>query len=198
MILYSVEDRFPVPIESIVRPEHLFLVPTHYADFAGLAKKYAPRSILELGVKFGYGACAMILGALAGGEPCPFYVGVDNEADEPGTNEIAQTNILRLCPRAHQVVIKADLAKPVDLSRTAPFDLISVDTLHTRDGVLSLCRIAWPLLTRNGIMVVDDLDNPEVKDGAVAFLARLEDREEPHQAQFFKSARDWLVLRKSA
>jgi hypothetical protein len=208
--LFTNEDRYPVPIKDIATPSDICIFGNHfgdntyYADFAGIAKKYAPQAIMEIGVRFGYSGFAMCSGALAAQEGRPewkvYYRGCDGEffgSEFEGaegyklyrSNAVARENFRRFLPqdRVDYEFFSVDTQKTplppeivggtVGTTTFTPwqFDLINVDGDHSYEGALKDCRAVWPLLNVGGIILVDDMSFADVNPAVKAFIRELED-----------------------
>ena len=178
--LFTHDERMYVPIEQIAMPSDISIFGTHfgeqtyYASFAGIAKKYKPRRVLEIGVRFGYSGIAMTSGALAGGAVPPVqYVGLDAEffaghTKDQGyglyrSNAVAAENFKRFRPGVNAEFFTCDTRNGLPECVLAKrFDLINVDGDHSFEGAYGdLCRV-WPLLAPGGVIIVDDLGMTEV------------------------------------
>lgn len=123
-----------------------------------------PASILEIGVRRGYGAFALISGA---GGSVGRYVGIDMELDLPGTNAIAEAAIRRAgVSEISLIAADTQVEFPV-LEGT--FDLVHVDGDHSLHGALSDCLNVLPLIAAGGTLIIDDIEAPEV-NAALALL----------------------------
>lgn len=186
--LYTLADRMYVPIEQIAVPSDLSIFGTHfgestyYADFAGVAKKYAPRRILEIGVRFGYSGIAMTSGALAGGAPAPLeYVGCDAEffsnPECPNdsyalyrSNAVAAENFKRFRPGVDAEFYTCDTRRGLpEAIAGRQFDLINVDGDHSYEGAFGDLQRVWPLLAPGGVIIVDDTGMVDVKRACEEF-----------------------------
>ena len=121
-----------------------------------IAKMIQPRSILEIGVRFGYSAHSFLFAA-----PTSWYLGLD--VDEPSwgpykgiPREWAEENLAKHFPNTmigtEHVNTQADI---VDISSTARFDLVHIDADHSYKGALHDMTQFWPFC--RGVMVVDDV-----------------------------------------
>jgi len=199
--LFDISERFSVPISQIAFPSDISIFGSHYgdasyyADFAGLAKKYAPRRILEIGVRFGYSGYAMCLGALAAGMTNVEYVGMDAEYFSMNgvlSNVHAKNNLARLSGHVAATVLSVNtqlqpLPPSVLFSR---FQLVNVDGDHSYDGCLKDMNAVWPLLDPGGIMIVDDTGMTDVKRAIETFLS-----ENECQFQWHSNERGSAILR---
>ena len=139
-----------------------------------IAKLVQPKSILEIGVRFGYSARSFMMAA-----PDARYLGID--FDEPSwgpyqgaPREWAEKRLKFLYPNNKIQTLKQDsqvLQSVTDL--VEPFDLVHVDADHTYKGALQDMITFWPACKNT--MVVDDA--MEVRPSIEAF-------KEKHSGQF--------------
>lgn len=184
--LFDVSERMYVPIEQIAIPSDIsifgtdFGQHTYYASYAGIARKYAPRHVLEIGVRFGYSGLALCLGALAGGAGRVSYVGLDAEFFSDSarentyglyrSNAVAAENFRRFCPEAETEFHTCDtrLGLPESVLKQS-FDLINVDGDHSYEGCYGDLQRTWPLAALGCVVVVDDLGMVDVKRAVEQF-----------------------------
>lgn len=185
--LFSDEERMYVPIEQIAMPSDISIFGTHfgektyYASYAGIARKYAPRRVMEIGVRFGYSGIAITSGALAGGASPPvWYVGVDAEffggyTRDQGygnyrSNAVAAENFKRFRPGVETEFFTCDTRNGLpEAILTRRFDLINVDGDHSFEGAYGDLNRVWPLLAPGGIIIVDDIGMADVKRAVEQF-----------------------------
>jgi hypothetical protein len=111
---------------------------------------FKPKSILEIGVRYGYSLISIILGS----KKVTYAEGWDTEEYVKGSNAIALEFILARVPKACKVQIQnIDSQKTLRLPRK--YDLISIDGDHTQKGTYhDLCLT----VNRSKVVVVDDYD----------------------------------------
>ena len=140
-----------------------------YKTKYAIAKLVQPHTILEIGVRFGYGAHSFLLGA-----PEASYVGLDFDEPSWGPYEgvprlWAEKNLHAHFPKASIVTFKCNTQKrgiPVNLPR----DLVHVVADHSDNGALHDMVTFWPLTGR--AMVVDDYTEiAEVRGAVQTFVA---------------------------
>jgi len=216
--LFHVSERYPVPISSFAIPSDISVFGSHfgdqsyYADFAGIAKKYAPREILEIGVRYGYSAVAMCLGAMAGHAEAqngcfPAYEGIDacffSLPSDPkiSSNAVAEANFLRMLPhqletRLYHCDTRYGLPEAV-LCNTNVYDLINVDGDHSYEGCYRDLTNVWPLAAPGAIVIVDDTGMVEVARAVEHFRGECESKGELEGFQWHGNERGFaLLLRK--
>jgi len=214
--LFSLEERLSVPISQIAHPDDIQIFGTHwgndtyYGDYCGIAAKYGPRRILEIGVRYGYSGIALCDGALRSGFTVPRvnYTGIDAEcfgAAEPGgdayrlyrSNAIAAENFKRFFePDAVQArFFTLDTQKealPPAVTSSA-YDLVNIDGHHSYDGALKDMENTWPLLREGGLVLVDDMGMEEVARAVFHFVQQVT---EPVQCQLHPNERMLMIIRK--
>lgn len=160
-------------------------IDTHetYTWYRAVGCAVAPDNILEMGVRYGYSAIAIVEGAVWAGVQTIKYLGVDSEFDGVASNDIALDNIVNVMPvwtnagKGQQ----GGSAKIVKVSTTnvnetnaainghGLFDLIHIDGDHSVDGILREIEIAKTWVHPKGVILIDDLDIPHVRTAADKF-----------------------------
>jgi predicted O-methyltransferase YrrM len=129
----------------------------------------APRSIVEIGVRHGYSAFAMLCAA-----PRANYVGVDADlctwGGVPGAMWTARRMLRREFPKAYIRVWRVDTAAP-GLELPAA-DVYFVDGDHSREGCLRDLRLCAKAAPRGAVLLVDDVKHEAGVEQAVAEFAR--------------------------
>jgi hypothetical protein len=139
-----------------------------------IAKMVAPTSILEIGVRFGYGAHSFLLAA-----PTARYVGLD--CDEPSwgpykgkPREWAERHLRAYFPRAAIATFACNTQRD-ELPTLSTADLVHIDADHSLKGALRDMLNFWPVTRR--VMVIDDYGEiPAVRDAVKGFI----EHEHPH------------------
>lgn len=124
-----------------------------------LAKRYKPKSYLEIGVRRGFSMAMVAMGA-----PTCHITGVDmwvanyGAVSNPGA-KFVETQLRSLGIENKLYFLNGDsgpiLSELFDSNPKLKFDLILVDASHTYEGVLKDLRNCLPRMA--GFMVVDDL-----------------------------------------
>jgi SAM-dependent methyltransferase len=174
----------PVPrneeiFDSLVYRAPVNVVPAlyqrrYYEDYFLITQYFAPRSILEIGSRFGYSLVAMCRGASA---TLQRVVSIDLQSYENcfdlPTQVIARRNLdACLGPAADRRFVVGD-SHEVELPAGETFDLIHVDGDHTETGARDDVVKYYARLAPGGVMIVDDLDQPPVFAGFLAAIAQL-------------------------
>lgn len=206
--MYVPIEQFAIPSDISIFGSH-FGQHTYYASFAGLAKKYQPQDILEIGVRFGYSGIAMCLGALAGGRSVESleYHGIDacyfSHPDDPSwlSNDVAREHFQRMVPglylELHRYDTRRGLPEEVNL-RLATYDLINVDGDHSFEGCYRDLGNIWPLATPGALVVVDDVGMEDVRRAISLFSGERLAAGELAGFQWYQNERGWAILQKVA
>ncbi len=210
--LFDRSDRYVVPIDQIAHPRDIdifsghFGGSTYYADYAGIARRYRPKRILEIGVRYGYSGLSLCLGAAASGVENLVYIGMDAQffAGPETTdyqqgrlsNTIAIENFEKHAPWVHASIFSVDTQKEPfpDEVMSQQYELINVDGDHSYEGCWRDMTQTWPLLTMGGIMVVDDTGMEGVRRAIEDFIR--ECLPEPDW-QWYGNERGFCVIRKN-
>lgn len=190
-------DEIALPLNDIYGDE----VYTEYnSDYMGLARKYRPKRIFEIGVRYGYTAiCMMLAMHKLRGAPKPEFVGIDDESYHAGSCARANEHFERLVPWANARCIKCRSfdGLPADIGT---FDMIHIDGHHEAHAILNDAPKAWPLLNPGGIMIFDDaMEGCSVFQGIQQFLDGFRDGPEVVEYQYYPdNLRHHVYLRKDA
>lgn len=160
--IFSPAERVPVErafLDEVALPagdnygDELF---TEYlADYAGMAVKYHPARVFEIGVRFGYIAMCMANAVHNAGAQQFEYLGIDDESYVFGSCERANANFAHRCPYASMRAIKANSFYGLPQG-IGTFDFIHVDGNHDYHGVQNDLGRVWPLLNEGGFILLDD------------------------------------------
>lgn len=184
--------RFPLSIERIRALLHgktdreIILAPVAsdtwidkyyiYPWYRAIGCATAPRLILELGVRYGYSAVALITGCNWAGVR-PTYVGVDGHIDGVDSNSYALGYLNTM--DCNSAVLQADTRNVADVCakigqlELGLYDLVHVDADHSPEGIINEIRIAKNFVKPDGVILIDDLDTPHVRRAADEFCATL-------------------------
>lgn len=158
-------------------------------DAIGFSKK--PDDIIEIGVRFGYSAIAMLRGARAAGAD-PDYCGFDNEYDMKGSNAIAEFLIRRYGNPGANISVTNPYEDPDFESRYRGLaDLVHVDGDHSEDGIRRELSWAHRWAAPGGWILVDDAEVRHIHKAAMEFAV-----ERRYFSQFLPTLRGMLVLRR--
>lgn len=157
-----------------------------YSLFASLVK---PKSFLEIGVMYGWSAMAI----LAGWPHVERMVVIDNELYEiPVEDACAQILSFRFSNEIKGDFklngFKRDTKQLGRIPVNEKFDLIHIDGEHSTVAVKHDLELALAALADRGTIIVDDINFPQVKEGADAFLEKHRNLEvryvETHQGHY--------------
>ena len=129
----------------------------NYLDwYAGIAKRYKPKRILEIGVRYGYCAISMMTGLHANrGAPNCEYLGLDDESYHPCLAR-ANENFTAVVPWASARAIHWNTFLHGVPSDCGMFQLAHVDGNHSYEGVKRDLAAVWPVVEVGGMIVLDD------------------------------------------
>lgn len=152
-------------------------VDTHetYVWYHAIAAAKVPWCILEMGVRYGYSAIAMILGTRASDSRVnPIYIGLDNEYDGIPSNSIAHRNIYRNAGVSNQVhsIDTGDIESVRLVVGPKIWDIVHVDGDHSEQGILNELTVAEKWVAADGLVLVDDIDTEHVRIAAEKFASK--------------------------
>jgi len=204
-VLFTDADRFYLKREQI----DCFTVPLgdrydddtfdrYFAVYAGVARKYKPQTIFEIGVRFGCTAICMMLGAAEVVENL-VYRGIDDESYDYDSCAKANRNFQEQVPWANARCIRHNAfhGPHEEINRMSPYDLIHIDGHHAYNAVSNELPMCWGLLANKGIIICDDADTPGVQEAIEEFLAELKaDTTVLARHQFYSNARNHRYIQK--
>jgi predicted O-methyltransferase YrrM len=175
-LLQLIQDRWPHSILDVV-PGEVFVELGTGADeyiksgncfepFYAIAQHFQPRSILEIGVRYGYSLCSMICAS----DKLEYAEGWDTQQYHADSNQKAGAALK---------LLQAKLGRPSSYglfhrnsqqitNLEGEFDLIHVDGDHTFAGAVHDIELVWPHCK---VLVVDDHSYiPEVREACTQFL----------------------------
>jgi len=208
--IFSNEDRFPINREFIdqyalpvgdIYGDELFT--GYFADYAGMARKYRPKRIFEIGVRYGYTGLVFVHAVKRlRGAPNVEYLGIDDESYHGGSNARANLNFSQAFPTAEMKAMtwnSITMGLPPEIGT---FDLIHIDGNHEARWALHDLKQCWPLLNLGGVIMMDDAsrvaDDPAFHIfGAVQmFFAEREHTPELIEWQYHENQRNHVYIRK--
>ena len=117
-----------------------------------LAKRFDPKSILEIGVRAGYSAHSFLAAC-----PDAEYTGIDAENQtHGGQGGPWMWWAKQILIERNTAFIEADSQKLTEID--GRYDFIHIDGDHTTEGVVHDLEICWPAMNEGGIILVDDYD----------------------------------------
>jgi|GEM_PF-6342350 len=157
----------------------------YYEWYYTYGQFFDPVAVMEIGVRYGYSAVAMGLGA----RNLQSIVLIDDGSG--GVRLSAGADRVRLaCPGVQIVTIEhsSQSLTPAMIRQMAsvPFDLVHIDGWHSREGVLRDLMLAASLAADDCVLIVDDTGRhpslppvantcADVRDGIQDFLVRRPD-----------------------
>jgi len=137
-----------------------------YEHYYELAKKYKPKSILEIGTRYGYSLCSMVAGSM---DTVEYVEGWDDNSYHSNATKIAEINLKYILGYDKSWVIRIINSHEVKtLERN--FDIVHIDGDHGYFGKLQDLN-----LVKNNckVVIVDDYEYIlEVHTATNEFLAR--------------------------
>ena len=173
----------------------------YFADYAGMAAKYQPASILEIGVRFGYTAICMMWGKRqADPEAEVFYRGIDDESYHPCLLQ-ANNNFRASVPWANaQAIYYNSITQGIPPEcRNRAWSFIHIDGNHDYHGVTNDLERTWNLAANGGIILLDDaMDIPEnpIAQAIKDFVRRVDDNQWSIEIQWHPNERHHCYIRK--
>ena len=130
----------------------------YYEFYYAIAKYYAPKSILEIGVRYGYSLASMMCG---GASSIKKVVGYDIDQYEENSLSIADSNI-KMHLSSLDIDCRLELKNSQSISRLDEvYDIIHIDGDHSYHGKLHDLNLA---LRHSRIIIVDDYNHlPDVR-----------------------------------
>lgn len=171
----------------------------YFADYAGMAKKYRPKRIFEIGTRYGYIALCMVQGVRTNrGRPLTEYLGIDDESYHGGSCGRANQNFLELFPDVKMEARKWNSfdGLPPDIGT---FDFVHVDGNHDYHGVWNDLTITWPILNPGGFILLDDAtEGGSIWAAIQNFLNQFNQGPERVEWQYQENQRNHIYIRKAA
>jgi predicted O-methyltransferase YrrM len=208
--IFSHEERYPIDrelIDPLALPVGDYygddIFNGYFADYAGMARKYKPKRILEIGVRYGYTGLVFVHAIKKlRGSPNVEYVGLDDESYHGGSNVRANANFQTVFPNVPMQARTWNtitMGLPPDIGT---FDLIHVDGNHERRWAVSDLSLVWPILNEGGIVMMDDCsmtaDDPrfDIYEGVMEWLTERRIAPELIEWQYHTNERNHLYLKK--
>lgn len=166
----SILDLIPTDIFALDLgvPEHDEYIKSGncYEHYYDLAKKYKPKSILEIGTRYGYSLCSMVAGSV---DTVEYVEGWDDNSYNSNATKIAKINLKYILGYKNAYDFKCINSHDVKtLERN--FDIVHIDGDHGYFGKLQDLN-----LVKNNckVVIVDDYEYIlEVHTATNEFLAR--------------------------
>lgn len=185
-VAFPLGDRYPQEIFE-----------RYFYDYSGMAHKFKPRRILEIGVRYGYTGIAFCLGVRGDkGRADVEYLGVDDESYHVGSCDRANANFAQVVPWASARAIKWNSFSGLP-PNVGTFDLAHVDGNHDVHGVLNDLGIVWPVINPGGFVLLDDTYFPQIRKAIDTWLEAMDVDEEVIEAQFINNERGHCYLKRA-
>ena len=146
-----------------VEPDHYPASTYRWWEYLG--RRLRPRTFLEFGVYRGYALAAL----LRGHPHLEYYCGVDDAREDTLCLERVEGTAARHHPALRVRILRAD-TQALDAPPCYGADLVHVDGFHTYEGAMHELALAWRAAAFDGVVVVDDLNNPDVNRAVQHFL----------------------------
>ena len=187
-------DKVAFPLGDRYPPE---IFTSYFEWYSGLAHKYQPRRILEIGVRYGYTGIVFLIGARDSKGQCDTeYLGIDDESYHHGSCAQANLNFAQIFPWARMKAVRWNSFDGLP-SNAGTFDLIHIDGNHDTHGVLNDLGHCWPALNPGGIIILDDYQFPQIKLAIDTWLEAKDISEEVVEVQRLETERGHCLLRKT-
>ncbi len=183
-VAFPVGDRYPGEIFS-----------NYFFWYTALVKRYRPKRILEIGVRYGYTGIAFCWTALEMGIDEIEYLGVDDESYHARSCDRANANLRQVVPLANATALRWNSFDGLP-PNCGTFDLIHIDGNHDDFGVLNDLQICWPVLNEGGVIVLDDYQMPGIQRGVNNWLSIFDGSPEVIEIQEVDTERGHFLIRK--
>lgn len=210
--LFSNKERLPVPravIDDLCQQmpikdrysDELFV--GYFADYSGMAAKYKPKRILEIGVRYGYTAICMMWGLH---QKYPrakvVYRGIDDESYHLCLVQ-ANNNFLQTVPWADaQAMYYNSITQgiPPEHRIVGHWDFVHVDGNHDYLGVANDLDRVWELVADGGIILLDDaMDIPTnpIAQAIKDFVRKVNDEQTQIEIDWHENERTHCYIKKT-
>jgi hypothetical protein len=158
-------------LQDILHPMDVgasFLGHESYVWYYVLGQHYRPKTLVEIGTRFGYSLRSMIYGS---GQPVEAWC-YDNEYDHEGSLQYVENFFRSRLPYSRFHPHRVNTRDLNSLGIPAEVDLAHVDAEHTERGSYEDCLLVRPYVRPGGVILVDDVggeDGKHVKAGADRF-----------------------------
>lgn len=120
-----------------------------YEHYYQLSQKYKPKSILEIGVRFGYSLSSMVAGSL---DTVEYVEAWDMNAYEEDSLSVAKSNVVDILGYKGKHSFRHTDSHSVK-KVIRKFDLVSIDGDHSYEGLLQDLEL---LKHNSKVMIIDD------------------------------------------
>jgi SAM-dependent methyltransferase len=140
------------------------LAKNYYNHYLYFGQVYQPQRILELGVRYGYTALALLHGSKA-----RHYTGLDIDADRLGTAGLYLRRLVHELLGTELLLLVGDVRDGLP-GHHDPFDLVHCDAYH--EDVRVELALAHRHVRSGGVVIVDDCRAELVRGPAEEFFTR--------------------------
>jgi len=143
----------------------------YYKHKYNICKKYMPKAIAEIGVRYGYSAYSFLCAC-----PKARYYGIDCFSSEHGgvgkdTFDYVYELLEPVSDANKITLLNVDTQSVTDNPiGSGGYDFVHIDGDHTYNGCLHDMELMWGGLQSGGIMVVDDYRKACIRGAIVSFL----------------------------
>ena len=133
-----------------------YLSDDYYSWYYTYGFTIKPKSIFEVGVRYGYSMVCMIKGAIDAGVVPELVIGIDNEEDHGRSNTAALQSLNSLFPEINVQLITKNVYRGLP-KIDHKFDLIHIDAAHHVYPTIHHLDQAYRMLNPGGYIVIDDM-----------------------------------------
>jgi predicted O-methyltransferase YrrM len=126
----------------------------NYEWYYTYGRLYAPKTLLEVGVRLGYSALSICFGCKAIPPKKVFLI--DDEVEEPDGLLYAKECFSKAFPSVAVEMMVANTQHLNDIEFDDQFNMIHVDANHKPEAVRHDFDLFWPALAPEGVMILDD------------------------------------------
>lgn len=184
-VAFPLGDRYPIEIMT-----------NYFSHYGGMVKKFKPRRLLEIGVRYGYTGIVFWAAANEASVKNFEYLGIDDESYHAKSCNQANDNFRIVGANEQCRCLRWNSFDGIP-SRFGTFDMIHIDGNHESHGVLNDLGHCWPILNVGGFILLDDYYFPEIKAAIHQWLEGYRDADEVIAVQFVENERGHCYLAKT-
>lgn len=145
-ILDKIDSKFFIEIDDLTHQAYI-KSGNYYENYYALSSYYQPKSILEIGVRYGYSLGSMI----SASESIERVTGIDNDEYIFGALDKAKENIKKYINS--NVELNFSLQDSHEIENLEYHDIIHIDGDHSYEGKLNDLKLT---INSCGIVIIDD------------------------------------------